>query len=228
MGCKVKTMISTLKLDELCIYTSSQLNFFFPDNNKVELLKYKYLVDESLSRLEKCYKLVTLKQYNNGKDALFNHLYSDHYVMYLWFLSNTIFKNKGRCNLADKIYFLNKALHAFDCMYDTKLPDYFLLFHCSGTMLGKASYSNFFISLHGCTIGSHKGNYPIIGEGVSLTAHSSIIGKCEIGDNVSISNNTNIFEKDIPSNHIAFKNDSGHLVFKKVEKSYSSLFFNII
>lgn len=219
-------MISTLKLKELCEFTSSQLNFFFPDNNKVNFLSNKDLVEESLLRLENCFKRVTLKHYYNGKQALFNHLYSDHYVMYLWFLSNTIYKNRGRCSLADKVYYLNKSLHAFDCMYDTNLPDFFLLFHCAGTMLGKATYSNYFISLHGCTIGSHKGNYPTIGEGVSLTAHSSIIGNCNIGNQVSISNNTNIFEKDIPSNHIAFKDNFGHLVFKKTAKSYSSIFFN--
>ena len=97
--------------------------------------------------------------------------------------------------LANKLYCLNKVLHGLDCMYDTQLPDIFLLFHSSGTMLGKAKYSDFFIALHGCTIGSHKGRYPILGKGVSITANSSVIGDCYIGNRCTISTRTTIFQK---------------------------------
>ena len=193
-------MILSLTHDELIDYTSRQLNYFFPDKNVINLHHYKNEVNESLNRLENCFNKVTLKHYNNGEEVLFNHLYSDHYIMYVWYLGNTIWKNTQNKELCNKLYYLNKTLHAFDCMFDTKLPDIFLIFHGAGTMLGKATYGDYFVALQGVTIGSHKGKYPIIGKGVSLTAHSSIIGDCTISNNVSVSIHTTIFQKDIPAN----------------------------
>ena len=219
-------MILSLTQDELIDYTSRQLNYFFPDKNVINLHHYKNEVTESLNRLENCFNKVTLRHYNNGEEVLFNHLYSDHYIMYVWYLGNTIWKNTQNKELCNKLYYLNKTLHAFDCMFDTKLPDIFLIFHGAGTMLGKAIYDNYFVALQGVTIGSHKGKYPIIGKGVSLTAHSSIIGDCTISNNVSISIHTTIFQKDIPANQSVFLDaKTGELTFRTSSVSYAQQFF---
>lgn len=225
-GEKNNCMQTSLELRSLCAYVSKQLNNFFPDNNKVDLISNYDIVEESLKRLDNCFKNVSLKHYFNGSETIFNHLYSDHYVMFLWFLSNTIFKKMGKCSLADKVYYLNKALNGLDCMYDTKLPDIFLVFHSSGTMLGKASYSNYFIALQGCTVGSHNGKYPVFGEGVALTANSSVIGNCSIGDMATISTRTTVFEKDVSPNEIIFFDyKTGELKSRFSDNCYSKLFF---
>lgn len=221
-------MILSLEREELKEYTTKQLNFFFPDPYAVNLKNYKTAFDLAIDRLEYCFDEVSSMRYKKENQSYVNHLYSDHYVMYLWFLSNTIWKETENSNLASKLYCLNKALHSFDCMYNTALPNIFLAFHNSGTMLGKADYSDYFVALQGCTIGSHKGKYPKLGKGVSLTAHSSIIGDCEIGDRVSISAYTSIFEKNVSSDTVIFKNDTtGAVEMKPSKNCYAQQFFNI-
>lgn len=219
-------MHSSLSITELSDYTSKQLNFFYPDKEVVCSSVLVPYVDLALQKIENCFRRVNLKHYFDGTSVCFNHLYTDHYVMYLWYLSNIVYSNNSNKTLCDKIYYLNKSLHAFDCMYDTKLPDIFLLFHCSGTMLGKATYSNYFVALQGCTVGMNKGFYPIMDKGVALTAHSSLIGNCNIGKCVSISSYTNLIDKNIESNQVVFKDENGNIKIKPSKKSYAQSFFN--
>jgi serine O-acetyltransferase len=221
-------MKQTLTTEALCKYVSAQVNNFFPDENAADLSASPQYVAGALGRLEFCFKHVTLKHYFDGEQAIFNHLFSDHYVMFLWYLSNSIYREQGKCELADKIYYLNKALHGLDCMYDTKMPDIFLLFHSSGTMLGKASYADFFIALQGCTVGSQKGDYPVFGKGVSITANSSVIGNCKIGDRCTISTRTTVFQKDIPADTTAYMDfNTGKLEVKRSQTCYAQQFFNV-
>jgi serine O-acetyltransferase len=221
-------MIQSLSTKDLCNYVSVQLNNFFPDGILIDLKEEKDIVEEAINRLDFCFKHVTLKHYFNGKDAIFNHLYSDHYVMFLWFLSNSVYRHKGKCDLANKLYYLNKVLHGLDCMFDTNMPDIFLLFHSSGTMLGKAKYSDYFIALHGCTVGSHKGHYPVFGKGVSLTANSSVIGKCQIGDRCTISTRTTVFQRDISPDQLVYLDfDTNSLNLKPSRNCYAQQFYNV-
>ena len=126
------------------------------------------------------------------------------------------------------MYYLNKSLHGFDCSYSTKLPDIFLIFHGVGTVLGKASYSDYFVSLQGCTIGSHRGAYPVLGKGVALAAGSSVIGACELGSGVSVSANTHVYNLDVNANKVVYYDyHAGNLVTKKSVNSYAQDFFNI-
>ena len=220
-------MIQSLTNDELCDYISAQLNNIFPDPNVISFREESHLIQSALKRVEFCFKHVTLRHYFNGTDVIFNHLFSDHYVMFLWYLSNTVYREKGKCDLANKIYYLNKCLHGLDCMYDTQMPDIFLVFHSSGTMLGKAEYADFFIALQGCTVGSQKGNYPQFGKGVSLTANSSVIGKCTIGNRCTISTRTTIFQRDLTDDSTAFVDfDTGQLQIKPSRLCYAQTFFN--
>lgn len=220
-------MLLSLEKEELLKYTSSQLNSFYPDKNSVDLNCFKSIIDITLDRLNYCFKHVSFQRYFKNGLTQFNHLYADHYLMYIWFLANTIWKEGYDPVISSKLYYLNKTLHGFDCMYDTNLPDIFLIFHGVGTLLGKATYADFFVTLQGVTVGSQNGKYPIMGKGVSLTAHSSIIGDCKIGKFVSISAYTNLFEMDIPDNSVVYKNKSGEITIKKSSKPYAKTFFNL-
>jgi serine O-acetyltransferase len=164
--------------------------------------------------------------YFNGSNTLLNHLYSDHHIMLLWFLSNETYKVLNNEDLASKFYYLNKSLHGIDCMFDTKMPNIFLIFHGVGTMLGKATYSDYFVVLQGCTVGNNKGIYPTFQKGVALAAHSSVIGNCKVGNLVTISSNTNVFDNNIEDNNVVFKDEFGKTVSKKTKNSFAQSFFN--
>jgi serine O-acetyltransferase len=221
-------MITSISIPVLCRYTTAQLNVFFPDEDIVDLMSEEKLVSEALRRIEYCFKHVNLKHYFNGNEVIFNHLFSDHYVMFLWFLSNVVYLKKGNCSLANKLYYLNKALHGLDCMYDTRLPNIFLFFHSSGTVLGKAKYNDFFVVLHGCTVGLQDEKYPVFSKGVSITANSSVIGDCLIGNRCTVSTRTTIFQRNIQDDHTAFINcDTGLLQIKRTKECYAQRFFNI-
>jgi len=216
----------SLSSDNIAFYISQQLNNFFPDTNKVEIADLSEAVKTALERVEYCFSKVSNTRYNNGSEPIYNHLYSDHNIVFYWFLSNSIWKETGNEALASKLYYLNKVMHGFDCMYDTKLPDIFLVFHGVGTMLGKATYSDFLVVMQGCTIGSNNGKYPILGKGVSLTANSSVIGNCTIGDLCTISTGTLIFEKNMNSSETAFLNShTGGIDIKLSKECYSKQFF---
>jgi serine O-acetyltransferase len=210
---------------DLLKYITKQLNNIFPDLYEIRTNDFGKILDLALDRLEFCYQHVKHPRYNVDGNVILNHLYSDHYVMLIWYISNCVYVNIENANLASKLYYLNKTLHGFDCMYDTKLPNIFLLFHCVGTMLGKADYGEYFVALQGVTVGSHKGKYPVIGSGVSLTAHSSIIGNCNIGNRVSISAYTNLFQINVENDVVVYKNEVNCLSFKQSNNCYAQQFF---
>ncbi len=222
-------MILSLPLNDLKAYVAAQLNHFFPDKNVIKPSDLNEVLDVAIDRVNYCFSKVAYERYNKNGQTILNHLYADQYLVFIWFLSNTVWKNNNNNTLlATKLYYLNKSLHAFDCMYDTGLPDIFLIFHGAGTMLGKASYADYFVALQGCTIGSHKGKYPVMGQGVALAAHASIIGNCNIGDRVTLSANASVYERNISSDILVFRDAiAGSLCLKETKNSYSQSFFNV-
>lgn len=219
-------MILSHSADNIAIYICQQLNNLFPDNNKIKLVDLSGSVKIALNRLENCFSKVSNPRYTSGTEAIYNHLYSDHNIVFYWFLANTIWQDTKNDMLSSKLYYLNKVMHGFDCMYDTKLPDIFLVFHGVGTMLGKATYNDYFVVMQGCTVGSNNGKYPVFGKGVSLTANSSVIGGCIIGNLCTISTGTLLFEKNMGISETAFiDNRTGLVDIKNSKESYSKQFF---
>lgn len=221
-------MIISLSYEELKDYLSRQLNHFFPDRHTVSVSQLSGFTDTALDRMDYCFRHVSFGRYNENGNTKFNHLYADQYLLFLWYLANTAWKNGGNENLCSKLYYLNKSLHAFDCMYNTALPDIFLVFHGAGTMLGKATYADFFLVLQGCTVGSQRGDYPVLGKGVTLTANSSVIGKCMIGDRCTIGGRTMVFQKNMDNDSSAYIDvATGALKFKSTGSCYAQQYFNI-
>src|ERR1700733_11763779 len=118
-------MVTSLSKQQLQEYISKQINHFYPDQKSVNLIDFDLAVTIALDKLEYCFKHCTLKHYNDSNNTYFNHLYSDHYVMYLWYLANTIWREKPDAEICNKLYYLNKTLHSIDCMYNVSLPDIF-------------------------------------------------------------------------------------------------------
>jgi len=216
----------SISKSQLSSYLTNQLNNYFPDSRSIHSNEIIKLLDLTLDRLENCLSNVQLNRYKKGNNPYFNHLFSDTYMLFLCYLGNTVWNETHDNVLASKIYYLNKVMHSFDCMYDNKIPDVFLIIHGVGTIMGKAEYGNYFVIYQGCTIGASHGIYPKIGVGVSVTANSSIIGKSIIGDRTTISTRTTVFQKNIPKDNTVYFNwDNGVLEMKKSKSCYAQQFF---
>ena len=164
-----------------------------------------YLIDKYKNQINKRF----LFNCSNLKNKYYQNLspyHSTTYIMFLYFVSNTIFKNIGRCEICDKVYNLSKIVSSADIYYEINLPDIFMLDHISGTVLGRAKYSNYFTFSQGITVGNNKGIYPEFGKYVLMCSNSKVLGNSKIGNNVIISANTYIKDTDIPDNSLVFGN----------------------
>lgn len=129
------------------------------------------------------------------------------YSIFLYFLSNELYK-ADKVEKASWIYYLNKALNSVELFYAINLPPHFCAEHPLGSIMGRADYGDYFFFYQGCTVGGNPKNgkivYPKIGENVMMFSNSKIIGDCCIGNNVIISANTYVKDKDIPDYSIVY------------------------
>ena len=162
-------------------------------------------ISETLTKTELCFSNTPNKYYTKNNETYFSPYHSGQYSIFLYFLSRTVFEeNSGNNILADKIYYLNKIMNSVDIYYEVKMPEIFMLDHPLGSVMGRAKYGNFFAFSQQCTIGNNKGVFPVIGKHVTMYSGSKIIGKCSIGNNVTIAANTYIKDTSIPDNSIVF------------------------
>lgn len=195
-------MSLSLGVHELATYTAAQLNTFFPDGRTVVGADLQKPLRLTLERVERCFRHINRPEYGDGTSARFDIFHSDQYCTYLYYLSNTIYRAEGDLTLAKKLFCLNKALHAFNCLYDAALPEVFQVVHAIGTVLGKAQYANYLVVVHNCTIGAIRGVFPTMGERLIMGAGSAIIGECTIGDNVMIAPGTTVIKTNVPDNSV--------------------------
>jgi serine O-acetyltransferase len=207
----------------LARYVSAQCANFFPDGDEIAISSS--VVDRALDRLEYCFSRIVLARYQNSQGAVFSHLDSDQYLVFLWFLSNELWRSENVRD-ASKVFLLNKALHSFNCMYDCPLPDIFLIVHGVGTVLGKAKYENFLMVYQGCTVGAVGGrDYPILGRGAALGAGAKVIGNCNIGAFASVGAGTVLYNRLVEERQTIFRGADGVLVRRKSSAPLSEVGF---
>lgn len=204
-------MTYTLNQGELIKYIQKQMDMFFPDENSSEGIAVAS--KRAIERTEYCFSRIYNQYFNTGSEVLFNHLHSDQYCMFLYFLSNTLYQMKESPHLYEKIYYLNKMLNGVDLLYAVEMPEIFALSHPVGTVIGRAKFKNYLYVSKSCTIGSNHGVYPEFGEYVDMYATSSVLGKCKIGDNSKISARSLVLDADVPGNSI-YIGDSRDAVVK--------------
>jgi serine O-acetyltransferase len=210
-------MLLDYTVAECAEYTARQLNHFFPLGNEVTTSDLTRSVAHTLERVAFCFKHINRPRYSQNGQARFDLLDSDQYCQYLYFLSNTVYQEQQNKAIATKLFYLNKTLHAFNCMFDTQLPDIFWLVHSIGTVLGKATYADYLIVHHNCTIGSLRGEYPILRAKLNMSAGASIIGKCEVGANVILAPGCVVVQQDIPDNSLV---SSSHMpVLRRISEN---------
>jgi len=197
-------------------FTINQLNSFFPFKKKVSHSKIKKEFNNALEKSFNSYKKIKTKYYQDNTDLIFN---SDKYSVFLYFLSNEVYKNNQDKSIADRIYYLNKTLNGVDLYYEVVMPEIFCLVHPVGTVLGRANYSNYFVTYQNCTVGSNKNNSPTLGEYVTMRPGSSIIGNSNFSSGCDISINSTIVDKNLTKNSIYFGNPKDFLIKKNLKKN---------
>jgi serine O-acetyltransferase len=155
-----------------------------------------------------------------------NHLYTDQYAVFLYYLSNTL-NRRGNSELASKAYIVNKALSGADLFYEVELPEIFAVQHPVGTVLGRGKFANHMLVYQRCSVGANLDNvYPTFREGVVMYGGSAVIGKCEIGPNTWLSIGTTVMDQDVPGNCVVFGR-SPNLVIKPTKRNVQRDIFKV-
>ncbi|SDT95337.1 LbetaH domain-containing protein [Halopseudomonas salegens] len=158
-----------------------------------------------LQKTEVCFRGSSNKYYTKDGQTFFSVYHSGQYCIFLYFLAREVFLDRSASrDLADKVYYLNKALNSLDLYYEVEMPPVFHLDHPLGAVLGRAVYGMNFTFSQQCTVGNNKGVYPCIGDNVQMLSGSKILGHCHIGDNVVLAANAYVKDTDIPPDSIVF------------------------
>jgi serine O-acetyltransferase len=207
-----------LPLDELKKLIAKQLDNLFIFDRSREQNPLNSGIETALINCETCFAATSNKYYQRDGRPYFNPFHSGQYCIFLYFLSRAVFAAHPEIrSLADRIYYLNKALNGLDLFYEVEMPDVFFLDHPVGSVLGRATYGANFSFSQNCTVGNNKGIFPTIGKNVKMLSGSKILGRCKIGDNVIVSANTYVKDTDIPANSMVF-GTSPALIVKPVAK----------
>ena len=214
-------MRTSLGPGDLARYLKAQLESTFPDGRKAAL---KPVVGRALERVEGSFARIVLPGYSKGGEATFSHLQGDQYAAFLYFAANTAWREAEDVELASKLFLLNKALNGIVVMYDTLLPEVFVLMHTVGAVLGKANYGNYFVAAQGVTVGMDRDAIPTFGERVVLYGGSTVIGGCRVGNHVTIASNATVRGETIPDGQVV-AGSSPELVVKPATRDVSTLYF---
>ncbi len=188
-------------------------SFFSLSDDEIESIKS--FSDTVFERCEFCFSKNQNKYYSRNGNAYFNPYHSGQYTVFLYYFSNTVFKGGSHhARLADKIYYLNRIMNSCDLFYEVELPEIFMLDHPVGTVIGRAKYGNYFKFTQNCTVGNNNNVYPVIGENVTISANSMILGNSKIGDNVILGAGACVKDQDVPDNSLVF-GSSPNLIIKK-------------
>ena len=184
---------------QLLDYIAAQVDHFFPDHIRDARQVIDGELDEAVSRVGRCIDGVAM-----WRPGTFDYLHSSQYCTFLYYLANTVWKNREHENVATKLFYLNKALHGFECFYATELPEIFFVGHTLGIVLVRTTYGNRFAIYQNCTVGQSKGARPEIGERVLMFPNSAILGGAKVADGTVIAQGAQLIDRDSQRGSIVF------------------------
>lgn len=202
-------------LENLCRQVDSMFSCTEEERSTLDIY-----IDKALERVERCFQGVDNKYFKIESGGVrFNPFHSVQYMTFLYTIANELYRNGVSSALSDKLYYLNKVMNGLDMFYAIELPEVWSAEHPVGSVLGRAKYGDGFFFYQGCTVGGNRGkdevlHYPVIGKNVRMYANSSLIGKCNVGDNVILGAGALVKDTDIPSNSIVF-GQSPNLIIKE-------------
>lgn len=201
--------IVNLERNRLSAYVQAQIKQFFPLDDQADLALIDAHLDEALQRVGRC-----IDQVRMWTPGQFDVLHSSQYCIFLYYLSNTIWRREKVRGVCTKLFLLNKALNAIDCFYEIELPEVFFIGHSVGIVLAKASYGNHLVLYQNSTVGKNHGDAPVLGEGVIMYPNTAIIGRCQVRDRSYIAQGVSVINRDTEPASIAYQGPGGSLVFK--------------
>ena len=211
--------IVRLGRDGLQRYLLRQLDQYFPDQRDCAEAVQAHL-DEALQRLQRCINGVRVWPQDS-----FDYLHSTQYCLFLYYLSNTIWRRSGQTEVPTKLFLLNKALNGIDCFYEIELPEVFFIGHSVGIVLAKANYGEHLVLYQNSTVGKNHGVAPVIEAGVVMYANTAIIGSSLVRAGSVVSQGVSVIDQDTPGNTLVFAGGAGLLRFKPLRRSLLDDFF---
>ena len=195
---------------DLLRYVVRQLEHFFPDDGNADATEVlRPHMDVALDRLAHCIGAV-----RPWKPGEFDHLHSSQYTIFLYYLSNTVWKATGNSSLCAKLFGLNKALNGIDLFYEIDMPPVFFICHSVGIVFAKATYGNYLVAYQNSTVGKNHGVAPVLGEGVVMYPNTAIIGRCEVGDGTVLAQGVSLINTSTPGHCTVYAGQGGSVVCK--------------
>jgi len=180
----------------------------------------------ALELLATCFRRVRNKYYQLDGHVRLNPYHSGQYCLFLHFLTRALFESvSAPRSLCDRVYYLNRVMHAVDLFYESGLPDIFFLEHPLGSCMGRASYSDYLLFFQGCTVGGRKNEHPVLGRKIVLFTGAKILGRSRVGDNTVLAANACVSNQDVPGNCIVF-GSSPSLVLKPLPENFFAEYFD--
>lgn len=151
--------------------------------------------------------------YSTAGKGIVDFSYLDHYLILCHRFAHALSVELGNKSLADAVYYSCRVRTSVDLYYRCEIGDYFMPVHPLGAVLdSKARYGKVFKVYNGVHVGPYgiEGKppsewvHPVIGDGVTVYANSSIYGRTVIGNNVIVSPGTTIINEEIPDSCIVF------------------------
>ena len=207
-------MIFEMPKEDILKGLISQLTSFFSVSGE-ETNVLNSLSETVFKRCEINFSKNKNKYYSKSGEAYFNPCHSGQYTVFLYYFSNTVFKNESHhIRLADKIYYLNRIMNACDLFYEVELPEIFMLDHPLGSVMGRGKFGEYFAFSQNCTVGNNNNIFPVIGKHVTMTANSMILGNSKIGNNVILGAGACVKDQNVPDDSFVF-GSSPNLIIKK-------------
>lgn len=196
--------------ESLLGYVTAQCAHVVPDGGEADFRRVvdAYL-DAALERMHVCINACA-----PWRPDQFNVLQSSQHCIFLYFLSNTIWKESGETAAPTRLFLMNKAFNGIDLFYEIAMPPVFYIGHSVGIVLAKATYGNFLVLYQNSTVGRHKADIPVIGEGVVIYPNSCVIGRSVVEDGAVVSQGTRVVNRHVPKGHVAFNGEGGQLALR--------------
>lgn len=210
----------SLPREHFAEYTRTVIETHFPDRGSVDLSR---VFDDALERLAVCFSNIALGGYSRNGRPYLNHLHGDQTAAF-WYILSNCFHARGERALAEKCMLINKARNGILIMYDTALPERFLLIHTVGTMLGKATYGEYLVVTQNVTVGTNRGNSPTFGRGVILYPHCVVLGRSTLGDFARVAAGTMVMDTVCPPRSVISRGTSDITIHPSNRETISEYF----
>lgn len=192
-------MHASLSRDRLADYLQALLAQHIPDGYRSPH-PWSALLSLALERAEHCFSRIHRKYFCEDGVVRFDHLNGDQFAAFLYFVANTVWRETGDTELPTRLFYLNKILHGLDLYFAVPMPAVFRLVHPLGTVLGRAEYDDYLVVYQNCSVGADEaGIYPRLGKGCILYSRSSLLGDCQLGDDVVLAANSFLLNTDVPA-----------------------------